>query len=400
MIPTSQQAYSSNRGSVLVDQPEFVDRDPTSSDTNYPLFKTWINSSSNATWRLLSFSTTGGFLSANWVLVSISVGAFSTLSDNSGTVVVPDGGGNIQLKSSSGLTTTTAGVNELTIGLDGSVVNNFSDGSNNSGASGNTFTVVGNPFQGVSVTVGAFGSVTSVQNADALGNKGVATFDPDFFSVSSGEVSLDFASPLPVPSGGTGASSFTPYAVICGGTTSTNPLQSIASVGTTGQVLKSNGAGALPTFQNETVEITVQQIRATVTGIFSTSNVIPFGAIPTNAQGSQVISASITPKNAANILIFDFSCYAFASVGTSAIISLIEGATVNAIYGTSFSTGGVIMNMAWRFYKIAGTTSATTYSVRSGPAGAATLYLNNFNGVTQVCGGVESINFTITEVIP
>ena len=52
-----------------------------------------------------------------------------------------------------------------------------------------------------------------------------------------------------VANGGTGVSSTTAYAVICGGTTGTNPLQSVASVGTTGQVLTSNGAGALPTFQ-------------------------------------------------------------------------------------------------------------------------------------------------------
>ena len=54
---------------------------------------------------------------------------------------------------------------------------------------------------------------------------------------------------LPVASGGTGVSSNTAYAVLCGGTTATNPIQSIASVGTAGQVLTSNGAGALPTMQ-------------------------------------------------------------------------------------------------------------------------------------------------------
>lgn len=55
--------------------------------------------------------------------------------------------------------------------------------------------------------------------------------------------------PLPVAQGGTGLTSTTAYAVVCGGTTSTGNLQSIASVGTSGQVLTSNGAGALPTFQ-------------------------------------------------------------------------------------------------------------------------------------------------------
>lgn len=54
---------------------------------------------------------------------------------------------------------------------------------------------------------------------------------------------------LKVAKGGTGAASATAYAVLCGGTTSTAAHQSIASVGTAGQVLTSNGAGALPTFQ-------------------------------------------------------------------------------------------------------------------------------------------------------
>ena len=54
---------------------------------------------------------------------------------------------------------------------------------------------------------------------------------------------------VPVTDGGTGLSSTTAYAVLCGGTTSTGALQSVASVGTSGQVLTSNGAGALPTFQ-------------------------------------------------------------------------------------------------------------------------------------------------------
>ena len=54
---------------------------------------------------------------------------------------------------------------------------------------------------------------------------------------------------LPVANGGTGATTNVAYAVIAGGTTTSGPYQSVASVGTSGQVLMSNGAGALPTFQ-------------------------------------------------------------------------------------------------------------------------------------------------------
>lgn len=56
-------------------------------------------------------------------------------------------------------------------------------------------------------------------------------------------------SPIPIVEGGTGDQSLTSYAVLCGGTTTTGAIQSIAGVGTLGQVLTSNGAAALPTFQ-------------------------------------------------------------------------------------------------------------------------------------------------------
>jgi 3D (Asp-Asp-Asp) domain-containing protein len=54
--------------------------------------------------------------------------------------------------------------------------------------------------------------------------------------------------PLVVEQGGTGINSTTAFALIAGGTTSTGPLQSLASVGTAGQALISNGPGVLPSF--------------------------------------------------------------------------------------------------------------------------------------------------------
>lgn len=53
-----------------------------------------------------------------------------------------------------------------------------------------------------------------------------------------------------VEGGGTGATSFTAYAPVCGGTTSTGPLQSAdTGIATPGFILTSNGAAALPSFQ-------------------------------------------------------------------------------------------------------------------------------------------------------
>lgn len=78
----------------------------------------------------------------------------------------------------------------------------------------------------------------------------------DYLTLSGQEITLnaidlttDVSGDLPVAEGGAGRSSATAFGVLCGGTTSTAAHQSIASVGTADQVLTSNGAGALPTFQ-------------------------------------------------------------------------------------------------------------------------------------------------------
>lgn len=57
-------------------------------------------------------------------------------------------------------------------------------------------------------------------------------------------------SPLPVEEGGTKATSFTSYAVICAGISDTGSFQNVSGVGTLGQVLTSNGVSALPSWQN------------------------------------------------------------------------------------------------------------------------------------------------------
>src|SRR6185436_12387558 len=52
-----------------------------------------------------------------------------------------------------------------------------------------------------------------------------------------------------VAQGGTGSVSYTPYAVIVAGATNTDQLSTVSGVGTSGQVLTSNGASAWPTWQ-------------------------------------------------------------------------------------------------------------------------------------------------------
>lgn len=63
---------------------------------------------------------------------------------------------------------------------------------------------------------------------------------------STNTLTASVVSPLNVINGGTGDVSFIPYSLVAGGITSQDALQSLASVGTSGQYLQSQGANNLP----------------------------------------------------------------------------------------------------------------------------------------------------------
>jgi hypothetical protein len=85
---------------------------------------------------------------------------------------------------------------------------------------------------------------TNVTGTLPIANGGTGSASTTYCSLTT-----NVTGTLPVANGGTGATTQTAYAVLCGGTTSTAAYQSVASVGSSGQVLTSNGASALPTFQ-------------------------------------------------------------------------------------------------------------------------------------------------------
>lgn len=102
------------------------------------------------------------------------------------------------------------------------------------------------------VTISTAGA-NLIDDADAsaqrttLGLGTIATQDANNVTITGGTVSgiTDVA----VSDGGTGVSSFTAYSVVTGGTTATGALQSVSGVGSSGEVLTSNGSGSLPSWQ-------------------------------------------------------------------------------------------------------------------------------------------------------
>ena len=121
---------------------------------------------------------------------------------------------------------------------------------------------------GTAVTKGGTGrtSLTAYNLLIGNGTSSVALLAPSSGTgiplVSQGSSSNPAYTTAEVVGGGTGKTTFTAYAPVFGGTGATSPLQS-GTVGTTGQVLTSNGAGALPTFQAASSGVSLATVFAT-----------------------------------------------------------------------------------------------------------------------------------------
>jgi hypothetical protein len=99
----------------------------------------------------------------------------------------------------------------------------------------------------------------TVKNATGTGATVPAGKSTIVFNTGANVVEVITALPtgtvIPVANGGTGRATNVAYSVVCGGTTTGGAEQSVASVGTSGQILTSNGAGALPSFQTLSIPV-------------------------------------------------------------------------------------------------------------------------------------------------
>lgn len=172
-----------------------------------------------------------------------------------GTIVTPTYGG----------TGINNGSNTLTLAGTLATVGAFASSFTMTGATAVTF-----PTTGTLATTAQLPTPAALTKTDDTNVTLTLGGTPTTALLQATSLTLGWTGQLSVARGGTGLASTTAYAVLCGGTTSTGALQSIASVGTAGQVLTSNGAGALPSMQTITASGTLLNVQTfTASGTYT-----------------------------------------------------------------------------------------------------------------------------------
>jgi hypothetical protein len=148
----------------------------------------------------------------------------------------------------------------------------------------------------------------------------------------------------------------------------------------------------------------VNQVYATDGGTYLTvTTVTPADdTIPQITEGVPIFSAAITPRNANNILVVTATSNFFvaAAVSSGCVLSLFRDAIADAVSMGYMSGTGTVQRTSCSYSVVAGSTSATTFSVRAGcQVASSPLYING-NNSSRVGAGTLFSTILIQEFKP
>jgi hypothetical protein len=130
------------------------------------------------------------------------------------------------------------------------------------------------------------------------------------------------------------------------------------------------------------------------------TTVIPFdNTIPQITEGTQIISATITPTKTTSRIVGFVSLNGDATDTTvQTVVAAFRGTTANAVASTWVRYIAYSSLISFEFTDLPNTTSATTYSIRIGPD-QKTLYVNRAE-TGSLLGGSNKITLTLLEINP
>jgi hypothetical protein len=173
-------------------------------------------------------------------------------------------------------------------------------------------------------------------------------------------------------------------------------ITAIPASGTTGQVLTKASSADFDIGWAAPIGGLIKVVHQQSGAVSTVTAVIPLDdTIPQQSEGSEFLTATITPTNASNKLKITVVLNG-AHSGTAAIVcALFQDSAANALATAigAASTGSV--NMSFVHYMTAGTTSATTFKARVGSGSTFTV---NGSGGNRRFGGTMATSITIEEI--
>lgn len=178
------------------------------------------------------------------------------------------------------------------------------------------------------------------------------------------------------------------------------PAASRLAIGTDGKILVSNGTDLAYAYPKvvQYVEATPYTTYTTIAAGAGVGTIPIDNTIPQSGEGTELLTATITPKNASNRLVITCTFPVVAtSVAAGVAISLLQDATANALAVTSLTTANAAYHysMTLRHEMAAGTTSATTFKANIG-INLGNLYING-TSVSRMFGGIAAARLVVEE---
>jgi hypothetical protein len=165
--------------------------------------------------------------------------------------------------------------------------------------------------------------------------------------------------------------------------------------GTSGQYLKTQGAGANPVWDWSKI---AQVVNTMVGSVSSGTTTTPSDdSIPQISEGDSYMSLAIVPKSASSKLKIEV-VFNYSNNGSDCTVALFQDSTANAVAAAqNLQSNNSPGQVVFTHYMTSGTTSSTTFSVRAGGTGG-TVVFNGITGPSRRMGGVMASSITISEV--
>jgi hypothetical protein len=150
--------------------------------------------------------------------------------------------------------------------------------------------------------------------------------------------------------------------------------------------------------------VAVQQVAYTKVSSVATGNTaVPYDdSPPLNTEGDEYMTLAITPKSATSKLVIQVKLYASSNATDNPITALFQDSTATSLAAvvSRADAANAMYLAAFDFEMVSGTTSATTFKVRSGSSSlvGGTITFNGITGTSRLLGGVFASSITITEI--